>query len=288
MRRRHCARSRSTPRGAPAPERPNRRSSAARPSRPALEQEHAQDLAARRCPSRAGCRFRAAAPLRPRARWRCRTPPTGRRRSGSRGVRRLLRVDRGEELRIGPDPAVGVDAVVAARSRCATPPLRGVDVGQRHVDARDTAGQSGAGSARCRRDVGGALVGALVAEVAKMPLIGACCRRVCAEDTRSLSPTPTPRSLASLGADQDVVDRQPRVVPATIFSGNASRCGSRALGLDADQRDRAARVPAHDQRRPRGGGRDDLQSPGIARTWATIAQATGRSIVRRRKQRRLH
>ena len=66
-----------------------------------------------------------------------------------RGVRRLLRVDRGEELRIGPDPVVGVDAH-RRRAQPLRHVLRGVDVGQRHVDARDTAGQSGAGFARCR------------------------------------------------------------------------------------------------------------------------------------------
>ena len=126
-------------------------------------------------------------------------------------------------------------------------------------------------------DVGRALVGALLPR-SKMPLIVSVLPALCAEDTRSLSPTPTPRSLAS-----SVPTRMSLVV-------SRRRAGDDLLGQrhDAEVVPRARRRPA----RSRGSSPRARPAPTPQR-WARRpslpasrgpgprSPATGRSISRR-------
>ena len=90
---------------------------------------------------------------------------------------------------------------------------------QRDVDARDAADEAEQALRRVQRDVGRPLVGALVAEV-EVPVTVSVLSLPPAEETRSLSPTLTPRSLAS-SVPISMSVAVSRVVPRTILSGIA-------------------------------------------------------------------
>ncbi len=87
----------------------------------------------------------------------------------------LLRLHGGEELRVGDDPAVGLDVVGRLD------PLRDVfgriDVGDRRLDRRDAADDADQRLRRAQGDIGVALVDPLVAEIEDADDPERCARR---------------------------------------------------------------------------------------------------------------